>query len=134
MSRRLSASHAVGEQHAGDAGRGQGRQDPGEEGGQGDLGDVSRAAGGDLRQDADLGAEGANISEALFAVDGQHQIHTRFPELPKGLQDLLLTQQAYVAMSFDRSPMRVKGSSLMRLLKATYSLVMILTPMSWATL
>lgn len=62
----LRTSHAVGEQHAGNTGRGQRSQDPGEQGRQRDLGDVACAAGGDLRQDTDLCSEGANVSEALW--------------------------------------------------------------------
>lgn len=63
---RLSTSHAVSEQHAGDTGRGQRGQDPGEQGRQRDLGDVACSTGSDLRQDTDLCSEGTNVSEALW--------------------------------------------------------------------
>lgn len=42
------SAHGISEQHASDTGRGQSRQDPGEQGGQRDLGDVTGAARGDL--------------------------------------------------------------------------------------
>lgn len=59
------SAHGISKQHASDTGRGQSRQDPGEQGRQRDLGDVTGTARGDLRQHTDLCTEGANVSEAL---------------------------------------------------------------------
>ena len=53
------------EQHAGNAGRGQGAEDTAAESRDGDANDIAGALGRDLRENADLNTEGANVAETL---------------------------------------------------------------------
>ena len=53
------------EQHAGNAGRGQGAEDTAAESRDGDANDIAGALGRDLRENADLDTEGADVAETL---------------------------------------------------------------------
>lgn len=55
-------------QHTGDAGTGEGSDDAGHEGRQGDLGDVAAPVRRDLRQHANLRAQGADVAETLSHI------------------------------------------------------------------